>query len=168
MSYVKISDPNIIDIAAWQQLINVVNQHSDSITAITNNFNGVGSSAVDWTAGTFSHVWDPGSQALVYGRIAADTGVLTPVSTGLYWGEGSFSDAAISSSFQFSSIPIVTATLYSGHATSGNVSPDNKKFTVTVYDINTAGFKWRLSSVDGTAPTSGAKFYINWTALGPR
>ena len=47
MAYVKISDPNIIDIAAWQQMVNVVNQHTDSITAITNNFNGVGSTATD-------------------------------------------------------------------------------------------------------------------------
>ena len=38
MAYIKISDPNIIDLSAWHQVINVVNQHSDSITAITNNF----------------------------------------------------------------------------------------------------------------------------------
>ena len=38
MSYVKISDPAVIDLAAWHQVISVVNQHSDTITAITNNF----------------------------------------------------------------------------------------------------------------------------------
>jgi len=165
MSYVKISDPNIIDIAAWQQVINVVNEHSDSITAITNNFNGIGSSSTDWTTSTWSHVWDPGSQAIVYGKIIADTSTLT-LESGVYWGTGSFSDENISSVFQFSSIPIVTATLYSGHPSSGNVSATNKQVLVSIYDITTAGFKWRISSATSTAPTG--KLYIMWTAIGPR
>ena len=167
MAYVKISDPNIIDIAAWQQMVNVVNQHTDSITAITNNFNGVGSTATDWTS-DFSHVWDPGSQAIVYGKITADLATLTQ-QAGVWWGTGSFSDTNISSVFQFSSAPVVTLTLYSGHATSGDVSSANKSFNVTVYDITTTGFKWRLASTNGTAPSSStAKFYIYWTAIGPR
>ena len=165
MSYVKISDPNIIDIAAWQQVINVVNEHSDSITAITNNFNGIGSSSTDWTAATFSHVWDPGSQAIVYGKIKVDTSTLTPVSH-VYWGTGDFSDANISSVFQFSSIPVVTATLYSGHASSGDVSVVNHSCNVSIYDITTAGFKWRISSASSTDPTG--TLYIMWTAIGPR
>jgi hypothetical protein len=165
MSYVKISDPNIIDIAAWQQVINVVNEHSDSITAITNNFNGIGSASVDWTAATWSHVWDPGSQAIVYGKIKADTSTLT-LESGVYWGTGNFSDENISSVFTFGSIPIVTATLYSGHPSSGNVSSTNKQAVVSIYDITTAGFKWRISSLSST-PISGI-LYIMWTAIGPR
>jgi len=165
MAYVKITDPNIIDISSWQQVINVINQHTDSITAITNNFNGAGSAPTDWTANTWSHVFDPGSQALVYGKIQADISTLT-AEAGVYWGTGSFSDTAISSAFSFSSIPIVTATLYSGHPSTGNVSATNKQVVVSVYDITTAGFKWRISSTSSTAPTG--KLYIMWTAIGPR
>jgi len=171
MAYVKISDPNIIDISAWQQLINVVNQHTDSITAITNNFNGVGSTATDWTATSWSQVWDPGSQAVVYGKIMADTSKLT-AQNGVFWGTASFSDTNISSAFQFSSIPIVTATLYSGHASSGDVSSVNNSCNVTVYNITTSGFNWRISSAVTTTSTNDAFptgiFYIMWTAIGPR
>ena len=38
MPYVKISDPSIIDLAAWHNVITVVNQHDDLLTAITNNY----------------------------------------------------------------------------------------------------------------------------------
>ena len=81
MAYVKISDPNIIDLAAWHQLINVVNQHSDSITAITNNFGTAGN--VDWTSSAYSHQYDPGSQAIIFGR-ATSTSSDTP-SSNIYY-----------------------------------------------------------------------------------
>jgi len=187
MAYVKISDPNIIDISAWQQLINVVNQHSDSITALSNNFNGVGSSQVDWSSATWSHVWDPGSQALVYGKIQVVTSSATYVNKSasgsgtqgiqgtnsstskVFYGTASFSDPTVSSIFQFSSIPIVTATLYSGHNSSGPVSVVNSSCIVTIYNITTSGFNWRISSASGSsADTPTGTFYIMWTAAGPR
>jgi hypothetical protein len=174
MAYVKISDPNIIDISAWQELVNVVNQHSDSITAITNNFNGISSTATDWTAANWSHVWDPGSQAIVYGKIQVDTTSASKIVTGTsaspsadFYGTASYSDSTISSTFQFSSTPIVTATLYSGHATDGTTSSTNDSCLVTVYDITTTGFSWRVSSATPKTPPTGT-LYIMWTALGPR
>ena len=36
MSYVKISDPAIIDLAGIQQIISVVNQHSDYLNVLIN------------------------------------------------------------------------------------------------------------------------------------
>ena len=69
MAYIKISDPNVIDLAAWQQVINVVNQHSDSITAITNNFGIQGTGETNWNGESdLSHEYDPGSQKIVYGK----------------------------------------------------------------------------------------------------
>ena len=168
MAYIKISDPDIIDIAAFQQIVNVINQHSDNITALTNNFNGIGSQNTDWTAANWSHIWDPGSQALVYGKIQADTSTASFVGSSpkTYYGSGSFSDATISSTFQFSSIPVVTATLYSGHSAAGTVSTVNGQCNISIYDITTSGFKWRISSNSTTSPTG--IFYIMWTAAGPR
>ena len=71
MPYVKISDPNIIDLAAWNQLINVVNQHSDSINSITNNFGTTGTGSIDWNADNAyaAREFTAGSEKIVYGRI---------------------------------------------------------------------------------------------------
>lgn len=174
MGYVKISDPNILDIAAWQQLINVVNQHSDSITALTNSFNGTSGGTTDWNASSFSHVWDPGSQAMVYGKVtlvvATDGSVTSPAGAQtlnkVYYGTASFSDSTISSTFQFSSPPVVTATLYSGASSTTGVSSTNSACNVTVYNVTTSGFSWRIASASTTAPKGTIPFY--WQAVGPR
>jgi hypothetical protein len=69
MPYIKISDPNIIDLSSWHQVINVVNQHSDSITAITNNFGAQGTGTTDWdSSADYAHEFDAGSQKIIYGR----------------------------------------------------------------------------------------------------
>ena len=174
MAYVKISDPNILDIAAWQQLINVVNQHSDTITALTNSFNGTSGTATDWNGTAFSHVWDPGSQALVYGKIwftVGSGGALTSpsasgvnVSNYVYYGNASFSDSNISSVFQFSSPPVVTATIETGTGTPFPTT--NEGVIVTISNITTSGFSWRINTTTSQKPSSTIK--INWTAMGPR
>ena len=67
MAYVKISDPYVIDLTAWHQVINVVNQHSDSLSAITNNFGGTGAS-VDYSLTDTAHRFDIGSMQILFGR----------------------------------------------------------------------------------------------------
>lgn len=178
MGYVKISDPNILDIAAWQQLINVVNQHSDSITALTNSFNGTSGAATDWASTTWSHVWDPGSQAIVYGKIkftigtggvvsAPASGVSFASSPDIYYGDASFSDPNISSVFQFSSAPAVTATIVTANASGSTGYPTaNTAAIVTVSNITTSGFSWRVSNAS-TQKLSG-QITVYWTAIGPR
>jgi hypothetical protein len=180
MGYVKITDPNIIDISAWQQLINTVNQHSDSITALTNSFNGTSGNSTDWNADSFSHVWDPGSQAIVYGKvtltIATNGGVSSSSpsgaqisgsgSSGIYYGTATFSDPASSSVFQFSSHPVVTATLSAG-ASSTTVSSSLATVIITVNTVTTSGFNWRITGVvPSKAGNLTLPFY--WTAVGPR
>jgi len=169
MGYVKISDPNIIDIAAWHQVINVVNQHSDSIDAITNNFGGTASGISDWSADTFAHVWDPGSQALVYGRTLMTTSTASNNSgsgaTKVYYGTIQYSDTTISSTFQFSAAPIVTATLHSGDGTS--ITTANDTAVITIYNITSSQFQWRITSSDQKTALSG-QIYIMWSAMGPR
>lgn len=180
MGYVKITDPNIIDISAWQQLINTVNQHSDSITALTNSFNGTSGNSTDWNASSFSHVWDPGSQAIVYGKVTlviSENGGVTSSSpsgaqisgsgsSGIYYGTASFSDPAVSSVFQFSSPPVVTSTLYAG-ASSTTVSSSLATAIITVNTVTTSGFNWRITGVvPSKTGTLTLPFY--WTAVGPR
>jgi hypothetical protein len=66
MAYIKISDPKIIDLPTIHQIINVVNQHSDNISAITNNFGSIyaSTSTADSTTQT---QFDISSQQIMYG-----------------------------------------------------------------------------------------------------
>jgi hypothetical protein len=167
MPYIKITDPGIIDISAWHQVINVVNQHSDSITAITNNFGAQGSGVVDWNATDYAHEFNSGNQKIIYGRASSAAGTYDSA-TAILYGTVNLIDT-ISGTTAFSQTPIVTATAYSGN-TSGSVSPANDDVIVSVYNITTSSFKYRLfraKSNTSTAPISGTVF-INWMALGPK
>jgi hypothetical protein len=161
MSYIKISDPNIIDLAAWHQVINVVNQHSDSITSMTNNF-GL-SSTVDWTSAALSHQFDPASQNIIFGR-AKSTSSDTPTSN-IYYNTVTFADGTTGVS-SFSAAPIVNATVYSGN-TSGSVSTSNDDIAISVYNVNATGFSYRIFRTGSTKAISGT-VYVNWMAIGPK
>ena len=157
MPYIKISDPSVIDIAAWHQVINVVNQHSDSINALTNNF-GVAKAVPDYSAENYSYQYDPGSQKIIYGRAK-----ITPTqaeNNGTEWyGTITFSD-------DFGATPIVTATSYSGN-TSNAVSTANDDVIVSVYNVSSTGFKYRIFR-SGTTKLPAGTVYINWIAVGPQ
>jgi hypothetical protein len=66
MAYIKISDPKIIDLPTIHQIINVVNQHSDNISALTNNFGSILSGATTVGATTM-YQYDMSSQQILYG-----------------------------------------------------------------------------------------------------
>ena len=161
MSYIKISDPNIIDLAAWHQVINVVNQHSDSITSLTNNF-GL-SSTVDWTSPSLSHQFDPASQNIIFGR-ATSTSSDTP-SSNVYYNTVTFANATTGAS-SFSAAPIVTASVYSGN-TSGAVNTANVDTMISVYNVTATSFSYRLFRAEGTKAITGT-VYVNWMAIGPK
>jgi len=127
MSYIKISDPSIVDLSSWHQVIAVVNQHSDTIDAMNNTF-GVGS-VPDYNADEMSHQYSPGSQLILYGRGAAYNNVSghdTTTSSGHMWyGKIDFPTPG------FGANPIVTATLQTGGG--GNpVSASNRDSIITV------------------------------------
>ena len=173
MAYIKISDPNVIDLAAWQQVINVVNQHSDSISAITNNFGSQGTGETNWNTNTgISHEYDPGSQKIVYGKNKFDpaSGEIGFSVAGnnekyVYYGNVVFADE-VSGAKSFDATPIVTATI--GLTTS---LTSNANIILTVTQVTESGFKYRLTNSRSTSavgiPIVGA-FFINWMALGPK
>lgn len=167
MAYVKISDPKIIDLSAWHQVINVVNQHSDSIDAITNNF-GNSSVTPDWNAAAYTHAYQPGSQQILYGR---STITSTSSNDGTHWYSSvKFTDTAGITAF--SAQPVVTATIFSG-STSGAVSTSNDDLAISVYNVDQTGFKYRMvrTIANGTIAHPIAitgTVYVNWTAIGPR
>ena len=85
MAYVKISDPKIIDLPTIHQIVNVINQHSDNISAITNNFGSTYSNVPTTSNGTTQGLYDISSQQIYYGftTISAATADSTPA-TKLY------------------------------------------------------------------------------------
>jgi hypothetical protein len=163
MAYVKISDPSIIDLAAWHQVINVVNQHSDSLNNLTNNFGSAGT--VDWSSVSFSHQFDSGSQAILFGRATSyhsDT-----ATSNIYTNTVTFANATTGAN-AFSSIPVVTATCSAGTS----FSTSNSDIVISLYNITSTGFSYRLyrpgttKTLDGSG--SNASLYVNWIAIGPR
>lgn len=161
MAYVKISDPNIIDLAAWHQVVNVVNQHSDSINNLTNNFGT--SSVIDWTASPLTHQYDPGSQAIVFGKASG----YTPNNSGspsVYYGNVAFADVQTGTN-SFSAAPVVTATIWTGNASTVSTTLDD--LIINVYNVTSTGFSYRLYRTGSTKTVSGT-VYVNWIAIGPR
>lgn len=176
MAYIQISDPNIIDLAAWHQVINVVNQHSDSIDAITNNFGQ--NTVTDWAADQIAHLFDPGSQAIIYGRTLIHTvsqtsesnNVTLPSGHGvgkLLYGTVSFTDSGVT----FSQTPTVLVTCNSGNVGSGSPGTQNQFALASVYTPGTSGFGYRIT-IPNSLVSTGAQFagdiYLNWIAIGPR
>jgi hypothetical protein len=180
MSYVKISDPSVIDLAAWHQVINVVNQHSDTITAITNNFGANGTGTTDYSADLYAHEFNAASQKILFGRASAYNGVsghTTTKFTGPDWyGTVSFVDS-VAGTTAFSALPVVTATVWSGNATPGSVATQNHDIIITVFNVGQTSFDYRLyraisvtntSNVTSNAVPITGTVYINWTAIGPK
>ena len=175
MPYIKISDPNIIDLTSWHQVINVVNQHSDTISAITNNFGAQGTGATDWnTASNFAHTFDVGSQQILYGKrkvVVADQvrdGKITTY-TDIIYDAIDFQDANSGAS-DFTQKPIITA---SAQFSNTAISNTDASIVCTIFNVTNTGFSIRLRDARSTNTSTGAIplagiIYINWIAIGPK
>lgn len=175
MAYIKISDPNVIDLAAWQQVINVVNQHSDSITAITNNFGIQGSGETNWNGDSdLSHEYDPGSQKIVYGKNKFDptsSEITATVASNnvkhVYYGTVTFQDD-VSGASSFDAPPIITATIQNTQSTE---VPWNAHIVLTTVAVTKSGFTYRVTNPNSTSSVGIAitgTFFVNWMAIGPK
>lgn len=153
MPYVRIPDPKIIDLSAWHQLINVVNQHSDSIAAITNDFGA--NYERDWSGDDYSVQYDVSSQKIIYGRA-----LLKPTATnnGDIWYE------TISFSTPFSAVPVVTATILAGNNAAVTAQQDA---IVSVYKLTAEGFSYRVLRPASYQDIT-SNIWVNWIAIGPR
>jgi hypothetical protein len=66
MSYVQIENPEIIDLASIQKIINVLNDHSDYLNVLVNAF---GADYVpDFTASDTQNNFNLGSSLMIFGR----------------------------------------------------------------------------------------------------
>jgi len=171
MPYVKISDPNIIDVAAWHQVVNVVNQHSDSINAITNNFGVQGTGLVNWNGDNdVVHEFTPGSQRMLYGRSKLSVASMdSRDGQHMFWLDIDFQDY-VTGAGSFSARPIITATISTNNESDPPSLTDSHAIC-TVVKATKDGFRVRL--VDARSTTTkvvklSGTFYLNWTAIGPR
>jgi hypothetical protein len=169
MPYVKISDPNIIDLAAWHQVINVINQHSDSINSITNNFGTTGTGSIDWNADADGvHEFTPGSEKILYGKTRVDFSGSNKASSNpndeIFYGDISFGDH-VSGTTVFSAKPIITATIQFGNT---SFFSTDSNIVFNIWNVTQDQFSFRLSrGTDNPDPLTG-HCYINWQAIGPK
>jgi hypothetical protein len=183
MPYVKISDPNIIDLTAWQQVINVINQHSDTLSAITNNFGLQGSGVTDWNGeAEIYEEFNAGSQKMLYGKFRIDTTGDNKDSSILndrVFHQTIDFDNGQTGTASFSAKPIVTVTPALLREDITPMVSRNSGLVCTVIAITNTGFTVRIvktrefsadveqgSTVADPKPTSF--FNINWIAIGPK
>jgi hypothetical protein len=173
MPYVKISDPNIIDLAAWHQVINVINQHSDSLNTLTNNFGVQGSGSIDWNADNqyAAHEYTPGSEKIVYGRIKIETSgsnMAQHTTTGnkIFYGDVDFGDN-ISGATTFSAKPIVVGTIQFGSTSFSSLGDTDHNIVLNIFNVTKDGFSFRVARAIATTALEGY-FYLNWQAIGPK
>ena len=177
MAYVQISDPNIIDLSAWHEVINVVNQHSYSLAAITDNFGASTAATVGWsTSDDLAVTFVMGSQKIVYGRtrvdFSGDNKAERRNGDNLFYGDIVF--GGTTGSTGFASTPIVTTTIQYGYgdpATLPSNSDNNANTTCTIFNLDKTGFSFRVMnprSVQGHVVALTGHLYINWTAIGPK
>lgn len=176
MPYVKISDPQVIDLAAWHQVINVVNQHSDSISSITNNLGGSLPEVIDFNGeNDFVNSFDPGAQKILYGRTKLDSDIMSSISYDqIYYGTIDFAENGQS---VFGARPIITASIQFGHADITALDDKHYDFIFNIFAVTPERFSFRVNRAIATpnetnaakrASTIDAKFYLNWSATGPK
>jgi hypothetical protein len=159
MPYVQISDPNIIDLAAWHQVINVVNQHSDSISSLTNNF-GLSYSTTPDANGNWSTPFDFGSQQIIFGKhlISGTAALIDGSGTGYVLTEATPIDFPVA----FSTAPAIFTTVI---ADTGSTGGKSRLLGVSsVDDVTVSSFTMSVSN----PLNSFTNVSVYWVAFGPK
>lgn len=180
MPYVKISDPQIIDLAAWQSVINVVNAHDDSILSLTNNIGSGTAASIDYNGeADFVNTFNPGTQKILYGRtkvLMSDMSVVPDSYGQVVYKTIDFNQDGSS---VFTARPIMTASIQFGHTSIGALGDKNYDTMFTLFNVNPNSFSFRINRAIATPDeVNSAKrpavipanntFFLNWSALGPR
>ena len=158
MPYIKISDPKIIDLPTVHQIINVVNQHSDNISALTNNYGNIYNGSSTSGAST-EHIFDVASQQIIYGETT-----ISPTATGFSYNSARH-EYSIPVSFigqPFSSKPFIVA-----QANVTSSSTDYQDIIVNVISATVTGFTIVLRRAnDNTHNWLAGTVRVDWVALG--
>jgi hypothetical protein len=162
MAYIKISDPKIIDLPTIHQIINVVNQHSDNISALTNNFGSILSGATT-SGATTMYQYDMSSQQILYG--------VTKFTANSAWSQTN-NEYTVPVSFvlPFGVVPIVTTSV---SLTQTSTTAYQNLITKTYADsskptsiVNIVLKNPSLAAKSTGFLTGSANINVNWIAIG--
>ena len=161
MSYVKISDPAILDLAGVQQIINVVNQHSDYLNALINRFGVI--TMPDYEGDDTDGQFDSATNTIAFGKrtIKSNDDDTTPGGKTFYKDTVTFGSGTT-----FSQKPFIALTLdNSDGSESGQLD-----FMLSVHNVSTTGFTIRAarSGFYNNKETIDNNIKVNWIAIGPR
>lgn len=163
MSYVKISDPAIIDLAGIQQIISVVNQHSDYLNVLINRFGTI--VTPDWSADTAQGIYDPATHNIAFGKdtieATNDNKDEIPTNSKAFY-KKQFDYNGIT----FSEKPYITLALDNSSGT----ETGQLDIMLSLYNVTTTGFMIRAarSGLYNNKDTIDNRIKINWIAIGPR
>jgi hypothetical protein len=160
MSYVKISDPAIMDLAGMQQIINVINQHSDYLNVLINRFGTV--ITPTWDEKAAQQIYDPATSVIAYGKTPIESDDDNEVGA-----NKTFYDQSVTfDGVTFSQVPHIVATLDNSQGSlSGQLD-----FMISVHGATTSGFTLRAmrAGVFNDKWTIDNEIRVNWIAIGPR
>lgn len=158
MAYVKISDPAIVDLGTMQQIISVVNNHTEYLNALVNKFGAT--YTPDWTASDVQANFDIATSSVIYGKasLTPDDDDTTPGGTKYYHKPVTF-DTGIS----FAEIPNVILT---HNNTDGDVH-GQLDVIVSLHNCTTTGFTLRAYR-PGTNKDIVSDIEVNFIAFGRR
>lgn len=159
MAYVKIDNPEIIDMASIQKIIDVINDHSDYLNVLVNRF---GADYIpDWLADDIQSDFDLATSNIVFGKIKLNPDNEDHVgdSNGdpYYRRTYNFETGVI-----FSKAPRV---IVSHDNTDGTIG-GQLDIVVSTHNVTTTGFTVRACKPDGSA--ASAPIIVNFIAIGPR
>jgi hypothetical protein len=159
MAYVKIDNPEIIDMASIQKIIDVINDHSDYLNVLVNRF---GADYIpDWLADDLQSDFDLATSNIVFGKVKLDPSETDHVgdSNGNTYYRTTF---PFETGVTFSQIPRV---IVSHDNTDGTIG-GQLDIVVSTHNVTTTGFTVRAYKPDGSAAT--APIIVNFIAIGPR
>ena len=161
MAYVKISDPAIIDLAGIQQIINVINQHSDYLNVLINKL-GI-NNVPNWNSEDWAAINDAASTTIAFGRERLTNADNEESVNGkkFYYKEVS----TYGPNATFSNPPRVVATIDN----TGKAANAQLDLIVSVHDVTSTGFVLRIMRSGTQAKQNlDTSVRINWIAIGPR
>lgn len=170
MGYVKISDPNIIDLNAIHNIINVVNQHSDTLNLLTNNLGANATGNVNYSATDLQHLFDTGSQMIIYGRSSIDVNSEMITSTSpagkIYSKSVTFAGGTTGLPPFTTTNPLVFLTLHTGNNSAGTVTSTFADAVANAWNVTSSTFNIRLFMKESISGSQ--KIYVNWMVIGPK
>jgi len=162
MAYIKISDPAIVDLSAIQQIISVVNNHSDYLNALINKFGATYDT--DWNSDDFQANFDIATSNIIYGKVTITPEDSVGSGSSKYYAKEFTFDTGIT----FATTPNVILTHNNTDGTQGG----QLDIVVSLHNCTTSGFTARAyrSRTSGTpdAKTISGNVEINFIAFGRR